>query len=431
MDAFLIAFDDLKTAFDIVFVYWWLWVPVFLFVTLYIELLRHNRLVHLSTLEWAMLEIRVPQEPHKSLKAMEQIFVALHAIALPSPPKNLIQRYRRWKAVFVEGKVQDWNVLEIVSTGGEIHYYIRTLEKYRNLVEAQVYAHYPESEITQVPDWLAQLPAVLPAPDFDVTGLELALIKEEIFPLKTYPEFEEEHAGKEDVRTIDPLAPLAEAMSALGLGENLAVQVLIRSTGGDWINKSQAAIDKLWGRAEKKESPAGAKVLDAIESGIGAALGAAPTEPKKEEKKEDKKWTELSPGTQEVIKAIERNNAKLAFETGIRVFYAAPTDRFDGSGRIRNVAAAFKQFSTQALNGFKSGWSVEVLAGFRKEAKTRRNKPIFWRRFKFREFPRKPFVLSTEELTTIYHFPDPGVKTPALPRIEAKKGEAPAGIPIV
>ena len=42
----------------------------------------------------------------------------------------------------------------------------------------------------------------------------------------------------------------------------------------------------------------------------------------------------------------------------------------------------------------------------------------------------KAFVLNIEELATIYHIPDIGVKSPLLPRVEAKKGEPPVGLPI-
>src|SRR3989344_1483737 len=41
------------------------------------------------------------------------------------------------------------------------------------------------------------------------------------------------------------------------------------------------------------------------------------------------------------------------------------------------------------------------------------------------------YALNTEELATIYHFPDVGVRSPLLPRVEAKKGEPPTGLPIM
>jgi hypothetical protein len=45
-------------------------------------------------------------------------------------------------------------------------------------------------------------------------------------------------------------------------------------------------------------------------------------------------------------------------------------------------------------------------------------------------YQRTPFVLNTEELATIYHFPGRVAETPTFGRIEAKKGEPPSNLPI-
>ena len=42
----------------------------------------------------------------------------------------------------------------------------------------------------------------------------------------------------------------------------------------------------------------------------------------------------------------------------------------------------------------------------------------------------KPFILSTEELATIFHLPGRVAETPTFTRIEAKKAEPPANLPI-
>ncbi len=379
---------------------------------------------YLASLKWVLLEIKFPGQAGKSLRAMEQIFVALHSSS--PPPKKLRDKFNKFKDANFKGKVPGWYSFEIVGLDGQIHFYIRTMEDSRNTVEAQVYAHYPDSEITQVPDHIARLPLALPGDNFDVSGAELGLTKEDVFPIKTYPEFEEQKPGKEDARVIDPLAPVAEVLGSLIPGEYLGVQVLIRGTGGDWIKKGENAINKLMGKPEKPAAP------NMLEKGFQQIdkLMLPGAEEKKEEKKEDKPFSQLSPGIQETIKAIERNNAKLAFETGIRIFYTAPKDRF-AKDRVGSILAAFKQFSTYNLNGFKPEFSPEVKKGRHKEEQTLENKGKLYKRFRAREFPKKLFVLSTEELTTIWHFPDVTVKTPTLPRVEAKKGEAPAGIPTV
>ena len=42
----------------------------------------------------------------------------------------------------------------------------------------------------------------------------------------------------------------------------------------------------------------------------------------------------------------------------------------------------------------------------------------------------KPFVLTTEELATIYHFPGGVAQTPTFGRIPSRKGEAPVDLPV-
>lgn len=435
MDPILNTLGSAWTALSLTFAYWWIWAPIILVFVYYEALKEYNQKVYKAGLKWITYELRIPLDAHKSLKAMEQIFAGFHVVGQSTPAKNLWEKYKKWRDAFFKGKVLDWFSLEIVGSGGEIHFYIRVIEKYKSLVEAQIYAQYPESELTPVADYMLRFPSLLSYSDVNVNALELVFIKEDIFPIKTYPEFEEEGAGKDDVRRIDPLAPIAETMGGMGLSEFFGIQILARSTGDAWIKKGQKAIDKLMGREEKKEKTFADSVFEGIEGGARSVAGtifepSEEKEKKEEKKKEDKPFNQLNPGVQEAVKAIERGTAKLAFETGIRLVYIAPLDKYS-DGPMRSIAGAFKQFATQALNGFKPGISTDIIKGFNKAARSLKNKKKIYKHYRERKFPDKPIILNTEELTTIFHVPDVGVKTPALPRIETKKGEAPAGIPIV
>ena len=416
-----------------VFAYWWIWAPILILIVYYEALKEYNQKFYKAGLKWITYDLKIPIDAHKSLKAMEQIFAGLHVVGQGAPAKNAWEKYKKWRDGFFKGKVPDWFAVEIVGSAGEIHFYIRVIEKYKSLVEAQIYAQYPEAELTPVADYMSRFPSQLAYDEVNVNALELVFIKDDIFPIKTYPEFDEEGAGKDDVRRIDPLAPVAETLGQMGLSEFFGIQILARSTGDAWVKKGQAVVDKLMGKAEKVELSAGDKFFASIESGARSISGtiyepAAP--PKEEKKKEDKPFNQLNPGVQEIIKTIEKGTAKLAFEAGIRMVYIAPLDKYD-DGRMRSVAGAFKQFASQALNGFKPGISTDITKGFNKAARSLKNKKKIYKRYRGRAFPDKPLILNTEEITTIFHIPDVGVKTPTLPRIEAKKGEAPAGIPTV
>ncbi len=421
MEAFIYILNTLQLVFGEILLFWWIWLPVLFFMVFWGSFVAFNKAQHFASLKWSLLEIKFSGQAGKSLRAMEQVFVALHSAS--SPPKDLAGKWNAWKDKNFKGKIPNWYSFEIIGVDGQIHFYIRTPEDARNMVEAQIYAHYPDSEITQVPDHIARLPLHLPTADYDVNGAELALTKEDIFPIKTYPEFEEQKPEKDGARVIDPLAPVSEVLGNLIPGEYLGIQVLIRGTGGDWIKQGENAVNKLMGKPEKPPTP---NFIQGIFLEIDKLMGAAAPEAKKEEKQ----FSQLSPGVQETIKSIEKSATKLAFETGIRILYAAPKDRF-GKDRVGSILAAFKQFSTFNLNGFKPGFAPDVKKGRNKEEKTIENKGTLYKSFRARVFPHKPFVLNTEELTTIWHFPDIAVKTPTLPRIDAKKGEAPSGIPTV
>ncbi len=419
------------SAFKILFLYWWIWLPPMLIVGYLEAVERFARMKYISGLKWVTLELKVPRDSHRSPKAMEQTFAGLHVIGAVWAPKALWDRFKAWQGKVFGGKTADWLSLEIVSIGGQIHFYIRCLESHRAVIQAQIYAHYPEAEISEVDDYTSQLPALAPNDEYEVNGQELGLTKEDVYPIRTYQEFEEEHSGKDDAMRIDPLAPVAEAMGALNLGEYFGIQFLIRSADDSWTKKAKETFNKILEVPEKNKDDFLVKAISGIEGGVSSLFisGDAKKEEKKEEKK-GKEFRQLSPGMQDVVKAIERSLAKFGFFTGIRMMYIARKDRFVKE-RVGSVAAAFKLFSSQALNGFKPTFSMEVFKGFKKAEKTLYNKQVLYQRYRARSFPDKPFILTTEEMATVFHFPDVHVRTPTLPRIDAKKGEPPAGLPIV
>ena len=52
------------------------------------------------------------------------------------------------------------------------------------------------------------------------------------------------------------------------------------------------------------------------------------------------------------------------------------------------------------------------------------------RSYFYAPYKAKPFVLNSEELATIYHFPGGVAETPTFTRIESRKGEPPANLPV-
>ena len=425
--AFKIVF---KVVLEVVGDYWWIIIPIVLFFIFKELWLYYIRVKYIGSLKWVLLEIKIPKEVQKTPKAMEQIFAGLYR--LQGDP-NLVEKW-------IDGEVLNWFSFEMIGRGGKVHFLIRMPEKFRNAVEALVYAQYPDAEITEVEDYVTTLPSKIPSENYNVWGTELILSKDDVYPIRTYPYFFEE--GKEEER-VDPLSPLSELLSSLKTDEHIWLQVLIRRAGDEWREKGERLVEKLIGR--KVESGKKGLVLgeahswfEALKDGLydlfSSSSKAEVTYRKPEEKSLESLMFYLSPGQREVVSAIENNIAKLGFQTIIRYVYWAKSDIFSKVNAVA-VAGTFNQFSTLNLNGIKQNSKTKSsVKYFFKKRRIFYRKVRILKNYKKRHFPQKRFskrgfVFNTEELATIYHIPGKIVEAPTMPRIEAKKGGPPSGLP--
>ena len=99
MDSFLLILNTFKTVFSWMFSFWWVYLPIFLYLLATLAIKNYTNLKYRLSLEWTLLEIKVPKETHKSPKAMEQIFAGLHGVySIPVKPHQ----------AFFKGKMLDW-----------------------------------------------------------------------------------------------------------------------------------------------------------------------------------------------------------------------------------------------------------------------------------------------------------------------------------
>ncbi len=432
---------------------WWIWIPWFLFILARDLWLKYIRNMNLQNLEWVLLEVVPPRDIQKTARAMEQFFASLHGIhGIPN-----------WWDNHILGVQPYLFSLEIISQNGEIHFLIRTIPRFRDLIEASIYAQYPEAEITQVDDYVDSFPSDIPNKDYDLFGSELMLMEEDAYPIRTYPDFEKDVSA--DEQRIDPIASLLEVMSKLQQGEQVWIQTLIRPVFDSWKEEAEKLKDKLMGRVREKENglikeeaiawkDAGKEVVQR------AITGQVSEEGIRGEETSDTpflwKTTKLE---QETIYAIESNISKIGYEVIVRFIYLARKDVFRSGYIKRAIYGAYKQFNTQGLNGFKRNGDVEPGVDYRIELKELRNhyrkkkvldnykrrnfaqrskandylKPLIYERlpiFNWFFMKSKPFIFNIEELATIYHFPVITVKSPLTPKVEARKGEPPIGLPV-
>lgn len=404
----------------------WIWVPLavllfYLTIGLYFFFIRERWLIKMK---WVTLEIKIPKEILKPIKAMENVFSSLWAVYDPANPRE------NW----LEGKVLLSISCEIVSLGGEPHFYIRVPIKFQPLVESSIYAHYPDVEISVVDDYTKYVPSDIPNKDWEMWGTDYILNKPDSYPIKTYPFFEVEREPKEEKR-IDPMASLLEGMSKLGPGEQLWVQITatpVTNLENRWVSRGEVVRDKLAKRILKTDTkPLIQEAAEVLISGPSSSPAA--------EKEIFPPEMRLTPGERDVIMGVESKIGKYGFETNIRFIYLAKRDVYF-SPNVRSVMGFFTSFATQNLNALRP-WGNTI---------TKVHTLLFWfldkrrlyirKRRMFRNyvrrfsplFPRRggTFVLNTEELASLFHFPGKMVApTPTIPRIEAKKREAPPGLP--
>ncbi len=416
---------------------WWLPIPVAMVIVLRGWWLSSKINQYINSIEWVILEVRIPKDNLKSIKSMEQVFTSLHGTYSQG-----IKRRERW----FQGKVEDWISLEIAGFSHGVHFYIRTPKKYRKLVEAAFFSQYPDAEVEEVEDYTAVLPRDLPNEEFDIWGTDYVLARDDAYPIKTYLEFEFQYdrpGEAREAKSIDPLATITEVVSNLRNDELVWLQLLVRPVGPGWVAIAKGTVDALTGKGS-----GGKKLLDinSMTEFLGNLLKAPMAHPE---------WAEggstpsvpdrLTPGKQDIVKAIEGKMSKLAFDATLRFIYVDKKSEFTGEN-VTAVAGAINQFATLNLNAFKPNMKTitiitKVSRLFNRKVNLLRRKKLLYEHYLYRDIAQPPpfrfglklktSILNTEELATVYHPPLATVTAAKLRVLETRKGEPPVNLPIV
>ncbi|MBX4195515.1 hypothetical protein KW796_00960 [Candidatus Parcubacteria bacterium] len=372
--------------------------------------------IELKRREWVrkqgsvLLEIKLPREMSKSPQAMELFLNTLY-----NPISGSLIK------VYVEGAMRPWFSLELVSIGGSVHFFIWCHEGYRRRVEAQLYAQFPNIEIHEASDYSLGVHRDPEKITFGWFG-QFALTKPDPYPIKTYVDYGLDKDPKEEFKN-DPLVAVLEFLGSMRKGEQAWIQILIRAHTKEGLKLGRIITKPDWRDNVKKE------IKKILKEGIL----------KDKDDKTVDSTKHLSQGQKDVISAIERTTGKTAFDTMIRATYFADKEVYSPTN-IGGLIGSMSQFGSGALNGFKPGFSASFEYpwqdpfGKEKAQRERQLLEAYKRRSffapPFKNFNGKPFILTTEELATIFHFPGGVAATPTLQRIPSKKAEAPANLPI-
>lgn len=440
--------------------WWWFFVPLILIFplkSLYLWWVRWE--VWYKKGKWILLEIKTPEEILKPFRSMEDVIHILWGV----------YDSHNWRERWCEGGLPSapyWFSLEIVSIGGEIHFYIRILEVWRNAFESAIYSQYPEAEISVVEDYTKNVPKNIPNEKWDLYGEDLTLIKDEVYPFRTYSMFFEKEAEEKRVleeKRIDPINSLLEALSKLKSGEQFWLQIVaapIQDKDIPWKTRGKETIDQIRiyrGAIARKPKPMLQETVDVLFTGKPAGAPKERAKVSIEEEKLIEEKIKLTPGEREVVENIEKKISKQGFKTSIRIIYLYKKDQPYFIGNYKIGRAFFNHFMTENLNTILyfgptrsriHYWMGGRRLYLRKRKQFKnyidrlpsyfpwnlRGEPvhtIFFDAF----YPKGPgkwqkgtFVLNAEELATLYHFPSK-ITVPAVPRVEAKKGGPPSGLP--
>lgn len=414
---------------------------------------------YLMNLKWVLLEIKLPEQVDKTPEAMEIILgnIFFQGGGVGS-----------WNDRVWSGKLLAYTTLEIVSTGGNVHFYIRSEAKFKNLIETQIYSQYPRAEVLEVEDYTKAVPMFDRRVDngWNCRAFEFKLKEKDALPIKTYIDhgLDKTALQLEDQQRLDPMTPMLEMMASLKPGENLWVQIFIRAIKelevydpkkdiltrvlGQYVDSGEKFMHL---QDEKKtkdinwQDQGKEMIKSLIESHSNTEI--ITTKDGKEEKKLVGGYKNLSPMDKHKVDIIQRSLMKYGFTTGMRAVYYAPKDSFNGMRVPVELTSAMRQFADPGYNQlimdagtFTRAWDFPWQDPTERRSLEKEEnmfKAYVKRAYYYHdaegeifEKAKKPFTLNTEELATIFHFPGKTVSSPSFTRIESQKASPPENLPI-
>ena len=255
---------------------------------------------------------------------------------------------------------------EIVGKKADIRFYVSAPSRIIDLVEKTIYGYYPAADIKKVDE-----PNIFSENGKVAFG---ALVTKDYsyMPVKIF----------KDLAT-DSLSAVTSSLSKIGEGEGAMVQILVRPAEPKWKKMGKSYVSS----TKKNEA-----------------------NPEKATFKTDPK----------VLERIDDKCSKSGFETTIRFVVSAQTKEL-ADMHLRNIKTAFSQFNSD-LNSFK-GTRIFFKGGFMIN--------FIYKFFPVLELPfaKSVSILSSDELATMFHFPNKTIETPHIQWLKAKTAPVPAEIP--
>ncbi len=320
--------------------------------------------------------------------------------------------------------------LEIGMIEGKISLFARAARKAAPLVESQLYGQYSDAEIEQTS------PNHLEAKEGEiVVSQDLELTDSELFPIKRHPQFID-LASRQSVETIAGVVATLVRCPKPGMRGH--VEITFKPVG-KWYRKEALKLLPLLMKGIPKRWHAYAKFFTQVHMSRGwrgwtnlpldilmggfrtrfsrskykvSLMSGEVSEQETDEDEEHKVSARTHEREEKDSGAVDKLN-RLLFAVNIRVSVITPEKYKDEAEyKLDEIASSFRQFTLPQSNGFHA--LKPVVSPVRPKGLLTR-----------------PYVLSVEELATLWHIPNVPVRIPNFDYVNSRKLEPPVDLPVV
>lgn len=321
------------------------------------------------------------QQAREKIALMEQCLVNLHEIR-----DSFFHTLLYGKPVFgLE--------LTVPAASEELAFYLAVPRRFARTAEKVIQGIFPDAHLEISKDYNIFNPNGFAA------GSRINLKLNRFYPIRTYQKLEG-----------DPMRAITNVFTKLASqGEGAALQIIARPAPSKWKVKLKKHAKNIF-QAKPNRNALGHFVY-----GIETIMGTAAS-PQTQQQQMNMQQR-ITPLEEERVRAMEGKAGKALFEANIRLV-ASAADKPRAEAILQSLEIAFAQFTDPNLNGF----SAERL-----QNKSLKNLLFS---FSFRTYDHRACaILSTEELTSIFHFPNVAIETPHIKSMKAREAPAPVNAP--
>ncbi|MDA0376307.1 MAG: type IV secretion system DNA-binding domain-containing protein [bacterium] len=313
---------------------------------------------------------------------------------------------------------------------GKIGFYVRAAKGAVRLTESQLYAQYPEIDI----EYLTEDPFVVADGEI-VVSLDLTLTDPEVFPIKRHPQFD-------DMLTrvnVDPIAGITSTLARYAIpGMRGHIAIIIKPLTGSFRRRSlrflpllskglssisvkhakfftQVQLARGWKRVAYLPIAmfmGGFRAWPGISKFAGKSLAAIESDSYDPDIQVEQQASMRSHDREDSISAAADKVNRLMFTCNVRISVIAPADQVEEAReKLKEIAGSFRQFSLPQCNAFGP-------------------KKILSSSAVHHGFVETPYILSVEEIATLWHMPTILVQTPNIDWVNSKKLEPPNNLPL-